>query len=125
MYSIGEVGKMLGISTHALRYYDKEGIVVPIRNQNNERMYNEDHLSWLKFVLRLKRTKMSITKIKRYAALVHEGDHTHAERLSILEEHQIFMSEKVKELQETEEILNKKIERYKSYLGDRISKNKS
>ncbi|MEH7086532.1 MerR family transcriptional regulator, partial [Neobacillus drentensis] len=58
MYTIGEVAQLVGVSTHTLRYYEKENIILPDRNENGERKYTESHLQWLKFVLKLKETQM-------------------------------------------------------------------
>ncbi|MEH7080966.1 MerR family transcriptional regulator, partial [Bacillus velezensis] len=44
MYSIGEVSKKLGISAHTLRYYEKEKIIIPDRNENGERIYHTNHV---------------------------------------------------------------------------------
>lgn len=41
MYRIGELSKLLGVSEHTLRYYEKEGLVVPLRNGKN-RIYSEE-----------------------------------------------------------------------------------
>ena len=85
MFSIGEVAQALGISPHTLRYYEKENIILPDRNEHGERKYTESHLQWLKFVLKLKQTQMPINKIKEYARLYTEGEHTSLARLELLE----------------------------------------
>jgi len=44
-YSIGDASKLCNVSTKALRYYDKIGLVKPQRsNCNNYRYYNDDSL---------------------------------------------------------------------------------
>ena len=42
LYSIGEVARTLGISTQAIRYYDRKGIIKPkyINPQTGYRYYN-------------------------------------------------------------------------------------
>ncbi len=34
--TVGEISKALGISMEAIRYYVKEGIITPRRNQENQ-----------------------------------------------------------------------------------------
>ena len=43
-YSIQEVARMLGMSKDTLRYYDKIGLVKPVREDNRYRMYTPDEL---------------------------------------------------------------------------------
>lgn len=44
-YSIGDASKLCNISTKALRYYDKIGLVKPLRSScNNYRFYDDDSL---------------------------------------------------------------------------------
>ena len=42
-YKIGDVAKILGISPDLLRYYEKKGVVKPIKDRNNDYRYYE---SW-------------------------------------------------------------------------------
>ncbi|WP_088043128.1 MerR family transcriptional regulator [Bacillus sp. EAC] len=113
MYSIGEVAQVLGISTHTLRYYEKENIILPDRNENGERKYTESHLQWLRFVLKLKETQMPITKIKEYAHLFTEGEHTALDRLKLLEVHKSSIENQLKILEDTNKMLEHKISSYK------------
>lgn len=113
MYTISEVSKLLAITTYTLRYYEKEGIVAPIRNANGERVYDDTHLTWLKFVLRLKQTQMPISQIRQYAQLYLEGEHTSQARLHLLEDHRSAVQDQIRHLTETEKMLNDKITNYK------------
>lgn len=48
-YSIGEVAKILNISTSKLRYYDKNDIISPeIRKENGYRYYSGKTNSFIK-----------------------------------------------------------------------------
>jgi len=119
MYSIGEVAQVLGISTHTLRYYEKENIILPDRNENGERKYTESHLQWLRFVLKLKETQMPITKIKEYAHLFTEGEHTALDRLKLLEDHKSSIENQLRILEDTNKMLEHKISSYKKMIGNK------
>ena len=55
-YSIGEVAKILNISTSKLRYYDKNDIISPeIRKENGYRYYSEKQIVLLKKISLAKR----------------------------------------------------------------------
>ncbi|HEY4430485.1 MAG TPA: MerR family transcriptional regulator [Paenibacillus sp.] len=117
MYTISEVSKLLAITTYTLRYYEKEGIVAPIRNANGERVYDDNHLTWLRFVLRLKQTQMPISQIRQYAQLYLEGEHTSQARLNLLEDHRGSVQDQIRHLTETEKMLNDKISNYKVFIN--------
>ncbi|OEH92445.1 MerR family transcriptional regulator [Bacillus solimangrovi] len=116
MYSIGEVAKTVGISAHTLRYYEKENIIEPIRKPNGDRMYDDTHVQWLQFVLKLRDTQMPIAQIREYATLYRQGEHTTTDRLAILENHQREIQKQIKDLVATEEMLSDKITIYKRML---------
>jgi DNA-binding transcriptional MerR regulator len=119
MYTIGEVAHLLGISTHTLRYYEKEKIIYPDRDENGDRRYNDSHIQWLQFVVKLKETQMPISKIKKYTALFLEGDHTTSARLSLLEEHKQSIKVQIRTLIGVDEMLERKIVAYKAYISKR------
>ncbi|AST07053.1 MerR family transcriptional regulator [Anoxybacillus flavithermus] len=117
MYTISEIADLLGVSPHTLRYYEKEKIVVPDRDANGKRVYRQEHLAWLRFVIKLKQTQMPIAKIRKYAQLYVEGDHTTTARLALLEEHQRAIQEQLHNLIATEKMLADKITAYKQYIA--------
>ncbi|MCS1351094.1 MerR family transcriptional regulator [Mechercharimyces sp. CAU 1602] len=116
MYTISEVAKKLDISAHTLRYYEKEGIVIPARDAHEVRVYDDSHIRWLGFVKKLRETKMPIAQIKKYAHLLQEGDHTTAARLRLLEKHHDSIQKQLHDLIETEKMLERKIVAYKEIM---------
>lgn len=117
MHTIGEVAELLSISTHTLRYYEKEQIIIPLRDASGDRRYNESHLKWLHFVIKLKETQMPIAIIKKYASLFQEGEHTAAERLKLLEEHKEAIQQQMHTLQSADQMLENKITAYRVLIG--------
>ncbi len=122
MYKIGEVAQLLGISTHTLRYYEKEKIIIPDRDENGGRRYNDSHIRWLQFVIKLKETQMPISKIKQYASLFVEGEHTTLARLGLLEEHKRYIEQQIKTLIDVDDMLERKIVAYKDFISKRAAK---
>lgn len=117
MHTIGEVAELLGISAHTLRYYEKEQIIIPLRDAGGDRRYNESHLKWLQFVIKLKETQMPIAVIKKYASLFQEGEHTAPERLELLENHKRAVEDQMNNLHAANEMLELKIMAYRSFIG--------
>jgi DNA-binding transcriptional MerR regulator len=117
MYSITEISKTLGVSSYTLRYYEKEKIIDPNRDENGIRYYTEEDLKWLRFVMKLKQTQMPLAQIREYARLFVEGEHTVEERLALLENHRTVIQEQRKTLAATEEMLDFKINAYKAFIS--------
>ena len=55
---------MLGITKEALRYYEKEGLIKPERDENNYRNYLQSDIDVLKLILMLRSMEISIDEIK-------------------------------------------------------------
>ncbi|MBD7963993.1 MerR family transcriptional regulator [Fictibacillus norfolkensis] len=116
MYTIGEVSKLLNISTHTLRFYEKEKIITPERTVRGDRRYSESHVQWLRFVIKLKETKMPLVQIQEYASLFLQGDETTHKRLNLLKNHQDHVQNQIQVLMEIDDLLLKKILAYEEYL---------
>lgn len=64
-YTIKEVTKKYNLSASTLRYYEKEGLLPKIKkNQSNQRVYDDDDLSWLDIIMCMRKTGMTIAYIK-------------------------------------------------------------
>ncbi|MCD7948109.1 MAG: MerR family transcriptional regulator [Oscillospiraceae bacterium] len=97
-YSIGAFSGKTGLSIHTLRFYEKEGLLHPIRGGNGRRVYTEEDLSWATFIVRLKESEMPIRDIQKYARLCAEGSATLAARREILRQHRALLSTRVETL---------------------------
>ena len=100
LYSIQDVSAKTGLSTHTLRYYEKEGLIFGIgRSQGGFRQYTDEDLERLGLICCLKNTGMSVQEIARFVQLAHEGDHTLKERVELLREHREQVLARIDEMQ--------------------------
>ncbi|PAF21208.1 hypothetical protein CHH49_12355 [Terribacillus saccharophilus] len=114
-YRIGELAKLTGITEHTLRFYEKEGLLVPGRTNGNIRSYSEEDRLWADFILHMKGTGMALQDLKRYKELREsEGSH-YQELVEILIQHQHHVEAKLAEYQHNLELIKKKIEMYQQY----------
>lgn len=113
-YSIGQFSKLCGLSIDTLRYYEKQGLLFSSRDQNNRRVYTDKDINWVKFILRLKKTGMSIKKMQEYAKLRYQGDETIPQRLVLLFEQLDSLHQEEDQLNEDIKFIEHKI---KIYLG--------
>ncbi len=65
MKSIGEVAKLLDVSQHTLRYYEKIGLLAPIaKNNAGRRQFSEADIERLRFIKRAQRMHFSLDEIR-------------------------------------------------------------
>ena len=60
-----EVEEMLDITKKTLIYYENEGLVKPLRDNDNYRCYNQNDVSKIKFILLLREMDVTIEEIKQ------------------------------------------------------------
>jgi DNA-binding transcriptional MerR regulator len=99
-----------------LTMYESKGLIRVERDFGNRRNYSEQDVEWVKFLLKLKKTGMTILDIKQYSDLRYEGESTIAKRLAILKKHEIYVEEQRKLWQEYAQNLTDKIEWYQKQL---------
>ena len=116
--TIKEVSEKYQISEATLRYYEKEGILLPVKRKNGIRNYTEENLRNIEFVQCMRNSGMSIERLKKYIMLT-TGQNTERERKEILEEQRSEIKEKMKQLEESLERLNYKIDNYEKLLKDK------
>ncbi|HVV24770.1 MAG TPA: MerR family transcriptional regulator [Pseudonocardiaceae bacterium] len=118
--SIADAAAKTGISTHTLRFYEREGLLTaPVaRNGSGWRRYSPKDLEWIVVCTKLRATGMPLRAIRRYAELVRSGPGNEVERLALLEEHQSVLRARLAELRENMELIDYKVDVYKKRLAD-------
>ena len=98
--SISDVATRTGLSTHTLRYYEREGLMfAPVdRASSTHRRYSEADVSWVVFLTRLRSTSMPIARMREYVELARQGDASTAERLELLLIHRMNVVRQLEEM---------------------------
>lgn len=117
-YSIGQFSELSGFSIDTLRYYEKQKLLFPKRDENNRRVYSEKDVAWISFISRLKKTGMSIREMQKYAQLRYAGDQTIPERLVLLFNQLDDLHEEEKKIEDNIEFVEQKIKTYLKTIGD-------
>ncbi|MCM3716463.1 MerR family transcriptional regulator [Halalkalibacter oceani] len=116
-YSISEVAKELNLTVYTLRYYDKEGLIPFVeRTAGGKRLFKESDINALKVIECLKSTGMPIKEIKNFISWCMEGDSTLQKRYEMFLERKAAVEAKMKELQQTMEVIEHKCSYYKTAL---------
>jgi DNA-binding transcriptional MerR regulator len=107
---IGEVSERYDISADTLRYYERVGLI-PTVNRNNTgiRDYNEIDLKRVEFIKCMRSAGLPIEVLIEYVSLVQQGDQTIQARKEILKEQRRQLIARMKEMQETLNLLDYKI----------------
>ncbi|MCM3724266.1 MerR family transcriptional regulator [Neobacillus cucumis] len=120
-YSIGEFSKIVGVSEHTLRYYEKEGLIKVNRDENNVRVYSDKDKLWVETLLHLKKSGMSLKDMKQFIMWGYMGDETMEERLALLKNHRKKVVEEIEKIRQSLEFLDTKINFYENELGNCFS----
>ncbi|MFC4116987.1 MerR family transcriptional regulator [Nonomuraea zeae] len=117
--SIGQVAARTGLSIHALRFYEREGLLAnPIRRgPAGHRVYSEQDVQWLNLCVILRTTGMPLPEIRRYADLVRKGA-DHGERLAVLRRHQEQVMDQLSALTESLDLISRKVRAYEDSSGE-------
>ena len=113
-FTIQQVAESTGLSIHALRYYEKIGLLPTIeRASNNHRQYCASDVAWLEFLIRLRETGMSIQEMLDFTNLVRQRPNQVGERRVLLEEHRDRVKQHLEDLAKNLKIIEMKIEHYR------------
>lgn len=116
-YTIEEVAAETGLTPHTLRYYERIGLLEPVpRAVSGHRRYTEGDLGWVRFVVMLRQTGMSIADSLHFMELTRAGDHTIPERVRLLRAHRDDLVAQLAVLQQHLGAINRKIDIYEGLL---------
>ncbi len=118
--SASEAATRTGLSSETLRYYEREGLLPPVRRSTGgHRRYAADDLQRLSFLINLRATGMPVTAMKRFAQLRLEGEQGRPGRLQLLLDHRQAVREHLAVLLRNLHAIDLKIDRHRRILRDR------
>ena len=118
-YTIGEAAELTGTGAHALRYYERVGLLRPVkRAENGHRRYGEEDLGWVRFLTLLRDTGMPIRRMLEFVELEREGEASRGARRDLLEEHRAEVRRRVRQLERHLEALDAKVAHYRGLTAD-------
>jgi DNA-binding transcriptional MerR regulator len=117
-FTIGDVAERTGLSAHALRFYEREGLLAGrVRRQSGQRRYSASDLEWINICVKLRASGMPLAAIRRFAELIREGPGNEHERLALLREHQKRIVTQIVELNDCLDLINWKVGIYEQHLA--------
>jgi len=117
--AIGQVTERTGLSVHALRFYEKEGLLAaPVkRDAGGRRVYTEHDVEWLLNCTKFRASGMPLAVIRAFAELVRQGPGNEEKRLELLREHQNTVRDRIAELADCLDLINRKVEVYEEHVA--------
>ncbi|THG32983.1 MerR family transcriptional regulator [Naasia lichenicola] len=119
--SISQMADASGLSTHTLRYYEREGLMLGSieRASSTHRRYSDGDITWVSFLTKLRSTGMPIRDLKLYVELVRAGENTSGARLALLTRHRESVRQQLREVTASLEAIDIKIALYETTVAER------
>lgn len=115
MYTVKEVAKKLDLTEHTVRYYTDKGLVPDLkRDQNNNRIFDEVSINWLRGAQYLKRCGMSLEDIKKYVELSLQGNSSIVERYNMIAKQKEIVLADLEVLKSMAEYITNKEKHYRN-----------
>lgn len=96
---ISELARRTGVSVHALRHYERQGLIVPERRPNGWRDYPESARREVVFVRMSRRIGFSLAEVAEWLPAYRSGRLTYAQLLAILRERADAIDRQIAQLQ--------------------------
>ena len=121
--TIAEVSKAYDITADTLRYYERVGLIPPVpRTPGGIRDYDEASCKWIELMKHLRAAGVQIEALVEYTALAQQGEETQGQRKTILLEQRTQLEQRIAEMQQSLERLNKRLEWYDRCEGCTINR---
>ncbi|MGJ7906410.1 MerR family transcriptional regulator [Actinopolyspora sp. H202] len=118
--SIGEVAARTGLSVDALRFYERQELLVSAvrRSAGGRRIYDQEDVEWLRICTRLRASGMPLAELRAFAALVREGPGNEEQRLDLLRRHRENVRGQLADLRECLDLITWKVGVYERHLSE-------
>lgn len=94
--TIAEVSKKFGLTADTLRYYERIGLIPPVRRSSSGiRDYDEKDCNWVEFIKCMRGAGLPVEMLIEYVALFGQGHDTIAARKALLVEQRQQLAEKI------------------------------
>ena len=111
--TITEVSKRYELTTDTIRYYERIGLIPRVnRNKSGIRDFTEEDCRWVEFIKWMRGAGLSIEILTEYVNLFQEGSSTVKARKELLIEQRNQLADRIREMQETLDRLDRKIDGY-------------
>ena len=113
LMTITEVSKRYELNADTIRYYERIGLIPRVnRNKSGIRDFTEEDCRWVEFIKCMRGAGLSIEILTEYVNLFQEGSSIVKARKELLIEQRNQLADRIREMQETLDRLDIKIDGY-------------
>ena len=106
LIKIGELAKRTGATVETIRYYEKEKLLPePSRSAGNYRLYNDQHMERLQFILHCRTLDMTLDEVRVLLQYWEEPNRDCGDVDSLLDEHIQAVEDRIEELKQLKQHL--------------------
>ncbi|CAH0292255.1 MerR family transcriptional regulator [Peribacillus sp. Bi134] len=116
--NIKVVSEKTGVSADTIRYYERIGLIPPVkRDKNGVRDLDDEDIRWIEFSRHMREAGVSIEALIEYIELFKNGDDANIPaRVGILCDERDEMQKRINLMQSALDRLNYKIDNYESHV---------
>ncbi len=104
---IGKVARETGLSIHAIRFYEREGLLKePVRSEGGYRLFDQDGIRDLKFISKAQELGFSLTEIRELLVLRRTSPQGCSHVRDLLKQGLQRVEEKIRDLTRLQDELN-------------------
>lgn len=113
--SPGEAAERTGLSIDTLRYYERIGLLAPVRRTGGgRRIYSEGDVAWIGLLTCLRRAGMGITDLQRFVGVLRGDSSSQVGPVELLETHRDSLLEHIAQMQAALGVLEDKLVYYRA-----------
>lgn len=117
--NIKEASKQTGVSSAAIRYYEKEGLIPSIdRSEAGNREIDERIIRRIVFARQMRAAGMSIENLRHYIQFFDAQEDNTKEQIELLKEQLAEMEERRDDIQSAIDHLHYKLDHYDDHMVD-------
>lgn len=103
----GDLARLTGCNLETIRYYETIGVVPePPRSSKNYRVYDDSHVTRLRFVMRARELGFTLDEVRDLLAMVDGGQQTCGEVQALATAHLASVRAKIADLTRIEHVLS-------------------
>jgi len=103
----GDLARLTGCNLETIRYYETIGVMPePPRSSKNYRVYDDSHVTRLRFVMRARGLGFTLDEVRDLLAMVDGGQQTCGEVQALATAHLASVRAKIADLKRIEQVLS-------------------
>lgn len=120
-YTVKEIAQLMGMTSHAVRFYTDMGLLPCGRDKNNRRVFDDESINWLKGIQCLRKCGVPVEDIKVYSDLcLSDGEEALQKRYAFMKEQRERAIKQLEEAKALVDYMEAKVRHYEEILDGRL-----